>query len=381
MKAVHFGAGNIGRGFVGLLLHEAGYEVVFADVAEELIDQLASTPSYTVHEVGEEPTDKTVDNYRALNSRAEEAAVIEEISTADMVTTAVGPGVLKFLAPVIATAIAQRSPEAQPLQVMACENAINATDLLRQAVVDAYSGDRSGLDTRAVFANTAVDRIVPNQAPGQGLDVTVETFYEWVIDRTPFGGSEPRIPGATYVDDLAPYIERKLFTVNTGHAACAYFGYAAGVEKISDAMADPDVARRVRAVLDETKQLLVTKHGFAADEQEAYVQKILRRFSNPHLPDTVVRVGRAPLRKLGRHERFVGPAAELAEGGTHPAALLAAMEAALAFEDPADPEVEELARIIGSNPADEAVTRITGLDAEHVLFPSVLDLVKARAAV
>ena len=381
MKAVHFGAGNIGRGFVGLLLHEAGYEVVFADVAEELIDQLASTPSYTVHEVGEEPTDKTVDNYRALNSRAEEAAVIEEVATADMVTTAVGPGVLKFLAPVIAAAIARRSPEAQPLQVMACENAINATDLLRQAVVDAYSGDRSGLDTRAVFANTAVDRIVPNQAPGRGLDVTVETFYEWVIDRTPFGGSEPRIPGATYVDDLAPYIERKLFTVNTGHAACAYFGYAAGVEKISDAMADSEVARRVRAVLEETKQLLVTKHGFAADEQEAYVQKILRRFSNPHLPDTVVRVGRAPLRKLGRHERFVGPASELAEGGTHPAALLAAMEAALAFDDPADPEVEELARIIGSNPAEEAVTRITGLDAEHALFPSVLGLVKARAAV
>ena len=50
--AVHFGAGNIGRGFVGLILHRAGYQVVFADVVDELIDALSSRPSYLVNEVG-----------------------------------------------------------------------------------------------------------------------------------------------------------------------------------------------------------------------------------------------------------------------------------------------------------------------------------------
>ena len=142
--------------------------------------------------------------------------------------------------------------------------------------------------------------------------------------------------------------------MNTGHAAAAYFGFEAGLGKISEAMADQDVAADVRAVLDETKELLVAKHGFNRDEQEAYVQKILGRFSNPHLPDTVNRVGRAPLRKLSRHERFIGPAAELAERGIVPEALLGAIAAALRFNDPADAEAVELGKILASSGADEA---------------------------
>ncbi|MET3904640.1 mannitol-1-phosphate 5-dehydrogenase [Paenarthrobacter sp. 4246] len=380
MKAVHFGAGNIGRGFVGLLLHEAGYEVVFADVADALISQLAAAGSYDVHEVGENPAVKTVTGFRAFNSASQEAAVVEEISTADVVTTAVGPHILKFVAPVIARGLAARPTDLPPLHVMACENAINATDLLHTAIQSAWDNSAGDLDAIAVFANTAVDRIVPNQAPGQGLDVTVETFYEWVIDRTPFGDKVPTIPGATFVDELGPYIERKLFTVNTGHASAAYFGYQAGIEKISESMADPSVAAKVRAVLEETKELLVAKHGFVEAEQEAYVQKILSRFTNPHLPDTVNRVGRAPLRKLGRHERFVGPAAELAERGVTPVALLEAMSAALRFDDGNDDEAVELANLLSELDAAAAVERITELTPSHPLFPALQKLVEDRQA-
>jgi mannitol-1-phosphate 5-dehydrogenase len=380
VKAVHFGAGNIGRGFVGLLLHDAGYEVVFADVADALISQLADAESYNVHEVGENPTVRTVSNFRALNSGTHEPDVIAEIATADVLTTAVGPHILKFVAPVIAKGIAARAQGLAPLQVMACENAINATDLLREEVSAVWDPAVGTLDRLAVFANTAVDRIVPNQDAGQGLDVTVETFYEWVIDRTPFAGAEPVIPGATFVDNLGPYIERKLFTVNTGHASAAYFGYEAGAAKISDAMADPDVAEDVRSVLEETKQLLVAKHGFSHDEQEAYVQKILGRFSNPHLPDTVTRVGRAPLRKLSRNERFIGPAAQLAERGIVPEALLGAIAAALRFNDPADGEAVEMAQILATSTPEAATERITGLATDHPLFEAVSTLVEERQA-
>jgi mannitol-1-phosphate 5-dehydrogenase len=377
--AVHFGAGNIGRGFVGLILHRAGYEVVFADVVDELIDGLKRTPSYRVKEVGLESREEVVDNYRAVNSRRDEPAVVDEIASADIVTTAVGPTVLKFIAPVIAAGLRQRPGDAAPVAVMACENAVNATDVLaghiREQVPDA---EWPAVTARTVFANTAVDRIVPAQSGQDGLDVTVETYFEWAIERPPFGGQEPSIPDATWVDNLAPYIERKLFTVNTGHATTAYHGFARGISKLSDALADDAVRTAVEGVLAETKQLLVAKHGFPAEAQQAYVDKILQRFANPYLPDTVDRVGRQPLRKLSRSERLIGPAAELAERGIRPQYLLATVDAALSFDVPQDPESVELQHLLKTLPAAEATERITGLTPADPLYADVLAVVARR---
>lgn len=378
MKAVHFGAGNIGRGFVGLLLSDGGYEVVFSDVADALVDAINEVDSYTVHEAGPGGTDHVVTGFRAVNSRTHPAVVAEEVATADVVTTAVGPTVLRFVAPSIVAGLALRSPDSAPLQVMACENAIGATDLLRREIVAAAGADAETLLARAVFANTAVDRIVPAQPEGSGVDVTVEPYFEWAIESGPFEGALPSIPGAHFVDDLAPYIERKLFTVNTGHAATAYFGARAGIERISDALAESDISASVSAALEETSAVLVAEHGLDPADLADYRATILDRFRNPALVDTVQRVGRQPLRKISRHERFVGPAAMAAERGLPTDALVAAVSAALEFDDPADEQSVELQQLLrGEDPA-AFTTSVTGLDPEHPLFPLIRDAVAAR---
>lgn len=370
MRAVHFGAGNIGRGFVGLLLHEAGYEVVFSDVAAALVEQLQEADSYQVRTVGQHAPSTTVDGFRAVNSAQDPQTLTEEIASAELVTTAVGAPILRFVAPAIAAGIAARPVGAPRLAVLACENAINATDLLEQEIRSAYQGD--DLEERALFANTAVDRIVPVQAEGAGLDVTVEDFYEWAVERGPFEGHEPDIPGITWVDALGPYIERKLFTVNTGHATTAWHGWAAGHATIADSITDPAVAREVEAVLAETSALLVAEHGFAEEEMAAYRTKVLGRFANTALPDPVERVGRSPLRKLSREDRIIGPAAVLAERNMGHDALLSSLSAALVFTPEGDEEVERLQQILrSSSDAGIATTEITGLEPAHPLFPEV----------
>lgn len=370
--AVHFGAGNIGRGFVAQFLHESGYEVVFADVNDELIGALQRQSSYTVHEVGEGARDHIVDGYRALNSRTAEDAVVAAIADADLVTTAVGARILPFVAPVLAKGLAARTRE-DPLGVIACENAIGGTDLLAAEV------RKHGPADNAVFANCAIDRIVPEQHGG--LDVTIESFFEWVVDRTPFGGDEPDIVGVTWVDDLAPYIERKLFTVNAAHAAAAYHGIDRGFVQIREALATPELQAEIRAVLAETKALLVAKFGFTDGEQQDYIEKTLLRISNPGLPDTCERVGRNPLRKLGPRERFIAPAAELAERGMPAWNLLNAVGAALRFDVEDDAESVELQTMLASGTAATGLVEvITGVESQHPLFPYVLEVFELRLA-
>lgn len=374
--AVHFGAGNIGRGFIGLLLHEAGYDVVFSDVNATLIGLLNSTPSYRVIEAGAGGTEKTVTGYRGIDSSADPDALVAAIASADVVTTAVGPNVLRFVAPAIAAGILARPVSAGPLAVMACENALGATAILREEVLKHAPADEVGV--RAVFANTAVDRIVPEQT-GEGLDVLVEPYCEWAVESTPFGAAVPDIPGAHFVPDLAPYIERKLFTVNTGHATTAYHGRLAGHATIAAALGDAAVRSAVEAVLGETAEFLVAKHDFPAAEQQAYLQKTLERFSNPAIDDSVERVGRQPLRKLSRHERFVGPAAEIAEAGGSAAALLGAMAAALRFDAPGDEEAVRLQAMLRDG--TDIVAEVMGLTLDDDLYEgAVATVASVRAA-
>lgn len=378
MKAVHFGAGNIGRGFVGLLLHEGGYELVFSDVAGALVDAINATDSYTVHEAGPGGVDHVVTGFRAVNSADDPDAVADEVATADVVTCAVGPTVLRFIAPAIVAGLTRRDAGLPPLKVMACENAIGATDQLRTEI-EKIAEDPTLLE-RAVFANTAVDRIVPAQPPGGGVDVTVEPYFEWAIESGPFGDDLPNIPGAHFVEDLGPYIERKLFTVNTGHAATAYFGAQAGFERISDALADPTIAARVEAALEETSAMLAAVHGLDPLDLAEYRATILDRFRNPALVDTVQRVGRQPLRKLSRHERFIGPAATAAERGLSTSALVAAVAATLSFDDADDEQSVQLQQMLRVEDAGALTATVTGLEPEHPLFEAVHEVFAQRQA-
>lgn len=373
MLAVHFGAGNIGRGFVGALLSHSGYEVCFVDIQASLVEAIRERRAFTVHLLGDEGKRIDVNNVTALNSGTEPERVIETIAGADVVTTAVGPTVLKSVAPLLADGLRRRLEKGGgPLNVIACENMLGGSSLLKRLVTGEMTEEECReVDSLIGFPDAAVDRIVPEQRETDLLAVEVEPFYEWVVDLRGVKGNLPSIQGVTYVEGLAPYIERKLFTVNTGHAVSAYLGHHLGYGTVQEAIADPSVSETLRGVWEETGELLVRKHGFDPRDHRKYVGEIRHRFQNPHLTDPVTRVGRSPIRKLGREERLLGPALQLMDRGIQPDHLAVGIAAALRFENPADPEAVELQRILQGEGVAGALDTIAGLSPEHPLVRRV----------
>ncbi|MFW3331657.1 mannitol-1-phosphate 5-dehydrogenase [Aerococcus viridans] len=365
MKAVHFGAGNIGRGFIGEILHKNGFDITFVDINETLIDALNARDSYEIEYADDAHQRLTISGFSGLNNGKEPEAVAQAVAEADIVTTAIGPNILPYIAELIANGIKLRreNDDTRPMDIVACENMIGGTDFLNEKV-SAYfdEADRIYVDQYIGFPNAAVDRIVPMQSHEDPLFVSVEPFSEWVIDQTNVKGTQIQLEGVLYVEDLLPYIERKLFSVNTGHATTAYTGKHFGYETIDQALEDDNVLQQLQAVLAETGALLVEKWGFDQEAHAAYANKIVGRFQNSHISDAITRVARTPIRKLGYDERFIRPIREAKERGLAYDALLEAVAYIFEYSDADDEQSQELQKMLADQPLDQVIQTITGLE-------------------
>lgn len=365
-KAIQFGAGNIGRGFIGAVLEQAGYHVVFADVNQTVIDKINEDGHYTVHIMDVECVEQKITNISGVNSTTD--AILAEIADerTELITTAVGVVILPRIAPSIAKGIAARRKSGieKPLNIIACENAVRASSQLREHVLGNLEGeDKAYCEKWVGFPDCSVDRIVPPVRSENPIDVVVEAYYEWNVEQKSFVGGAPHIAGMNLADNLIAYIERKLFTLNTGHAITAYTGKMKGYATIDESIADEKIYSIVKAAMQESGLGLIAKYGFDREAHFKYIDKIIGRFRNPYLKDDVTRVGREPLRKLSATDRLVKPMLTAREAGVATPNLLLGIGAALHYDNQADAQSVTMQEKIAALGLKAAVAEIASLDA------------------
>ena len=382
-KAVHFGAGNIGRGFIGEILSKNGFEIYFVDTNKAIIDELNTRHSYEIGIASSSPEKISVSGVFGINNGENPKDVIEAIAQADIVTTAIGPNILPYIAELVAKGIQKRKEENKQVQIdiIACENMIGGSEFLEKKVAEYLSdSDKVYLANYIGFPNAAVDRIVPGQKHEDLLYVEVEPFCEWVIDESQIKNKSFKLEGVHYASNLEPFIERKLFSVNSGHATVAYSSAYKGYKTILEGLQHKEILSALKGVQKETRTLLLAKwpQYFTEEDLMSYHQMIISRFANPKIIDEVTRVARTPIRKLGYDERFIRPIRELNERGLSYQNHLDIVGKIFAYQDENDSQSVQLQEKLSTMDFQRLIEEVTGLSNKKIILEIELVIKKYK---
>ena len=376
-KAIHFGAGKIGRGFIAELLHDSGYEIIFGDVVDELVDSINKEHQYPLFLIDHNYEEKIINHVSAYSNIKDSDKLIDEMCQAEIITTSVMATNLSKVAPLIAKGLQKRLEQTKDkVIVMACENAIMGTDILKKAMIETNILTEEELDSIAVFPNTAVDRMVFGGVHNGKEGIEIGDAYELVIEKNKLEdpNSQP-IKGAEYVDDLMMYLQRKIYIINCGHAIAGYYGQVfKNYEIVQDSLRDPDLLPQIRQAMLESAAALEKKYGFSHDDLVEYMETMMiKRFTTPGVVDPISRVSREPIRKIAANDRIMGPANLCEEYGLDNTYLLKGVACALKYKSEGDAQAEELQNYIKENGVEEAIVKYTEASKDSRIYNVILE--------
>lgn len=382
-KALVFGAGKIGQGFIGELLHDDGYEIIFADVSDEVIEEINKNNCYSLFLTNHNYEEKVINNVSALSLLKNQEEIIEAITQVDIIATSVMKTNLVSVAPILAEGLKKRLNEGlSRVLVMACENAIMGTDTLVSLMVDTGIVTMDQLKEIGAYPNTGVDRFVFGGVYNGKEGTAISDSHELAIERQKLDDPDSKpIAGAEYVDNLEAVLKRKIYLVNCWLAITSYIGHTHGYTMVDEALRDAAIQEKVKKAVLESAAGLEKKFGFSKDEMTHYINEmIIKRYDDYNqegINDPIARVARQPIRKLSPDDRIMGPVYIASEYGLSTEHLLYGAAYAFKYDNPEDEEAVKLQEYIQKDGIENTIERITELQKGSAMFNLVLDYYNA----
>ena len=380
-KFIMYGAGNIGRGFIGQTFSDSGYKVGFVDINQEVISRLNQDNEYPVIVVSNDGEEvKTVKNVYGIDGKNVDL-VSDEICSCDIMATAIGVNVLKFIAKPIALGIKKRAQtNTKPLNIIICENLIGADEFLKGLVKKEIPELADYVDNNVGFIEASIGRMVPvmseEKKAGNPLKVCVEPYNILPVDKDAFKGEIPDVRNLYPYTPFNLFIQRKLFMHNMSHALSAYLGYLKGKTYIYETMQDFDIRFVAIKALLQSALALSVENKVEINSLLSHADNLLYRFTNVALEDTVERVGKDTKRKLGGNDRLVG-ALKLAEKhGLDANYICIGIAAGMFFEPKADESSVELCAFAKENGVAKTLEKYSEYKGKYVdLITDIYNLI------
>jgi len=362
------GAGSTGRGHLGELAYEAGWDLTLVDKDADLVARLKEAGRYTVELHGpQHHRTVTVDRLRAYPV-TDVAGVIEASLEAPLLLTAVFSHNLHEVAPLVAALISARAERrvGTPLNVVCCENMQDSSSMLRAQVMPLLGpAETAYAEARVGFPDCMISRVVP-LATDDPLRLVAEDYNEWTVDASHFVGPPVDLPCMELVGNQPARLARKFFMHNGAHAVCGYMGFHRGHTYIHEAVADRSVLECVVGAIEELAPVVARRYGLDPQSVRDYGLELGARGAIAEMRDLILRVVRDPLRKLSRDERLTAPAVMALEYGLPCEHLVRTIAAVLHYHHEGDPQSLEMRRRLEAE-GTGAIPGILGLPAEHTL--------------
>lgn len=315
-KIVLFGAGKIGRSFIGQVFNRSGYEVVFIDINKQLLDLLNEQKKYKLvikSNKGDEVIQ--VSKVRGIHLSNTEA-VIKELADASLATLSVGQQGMPTALPLIAKSLLLRQQKHGDwaLDIIIAENMRNADVYIKTELTKLLPGDYP-LDDLVGLVETSIGKMVPIMSQKDleidPLQVFAEPYNSLIVAKNGFKNPIPEVEYLAPKENIKAWVDRKLFIHNLGHATAAYLGYQNDPQSlyIYEVLSDIKVFNATRETMLQSANILMALYPgeFTIAQLEVHINDLLERFQNKALGDTIFRVGCDLYRKLSSEDRLVGP--------------------------------------------------------------------------
>ena len=379
-KALIFGAGNIGRGFIGQLLSQSGYEVVFIDIDSLVIDRLNKDRSYPIQIVSNDSCKEIIiDNVRAISAKNVDL-VSNEFINADIVSTSVGVNALDKVAYTIAIGLKGRllQKNLQPLNIIICENMLKADIHLKSLILSHLNPlEKEYFEESIGLVEASIGRMVPSRPieanTNNPLEIFVEEYDELPVDKKGFKGEIPEIRNMVPFSPFDFYINRKIFVHNMGHAITAYLGYIRGHKYIWSAIEDLLIKEVVNNAFEEIIEALSCEYDIALEQLRLYVRDLVKRFGNKELKDTVVRVAKDPVRKLAANDRLIGAAKLCEKHGVLPSYISLGIAAGLLYNSLEDNSAMAVQEYVDKNGIENALKHFCDIESTDKIYSIIVD--------
>ena len=377
-KFVMYGAGNIGRGFIGQLFSESNYSVGFVDINKQVLEKLNSDKEYPVDVVTSEKIEEhIVKNVYGIDG-TDLDLVSDEIASCDVMATAIGVNVLKFIAKPIALGLKKRFlNNAKPLNIIICENLIGADSYLKGLIKEQIPEFKKEIEEKIGFVEASIGRMVPmlpeEKKQGNFLRVFVEPYNILPVDKDAFKGEIPSDVKNLYpFTPFSLYIERKLYMHNMSHATCAYLGNLRNYEYIYEAVADYDIRYCAYRALMQSALALSLEHKVDIKPLYEHAENLLYRFQNTALADPVARVGKDTIRKLSENDRLIGALKLCEKHNVSCEILCVAIASAMFFNPEGDERSQELYNYVTENGVIKTLEKYSNYTGEKAKLISEL---------